>query len=224
MINITDIFDNNAMARLVSLWLADDNDETDLVGAAEYAAEMRVPAVSVMPRDVKTVWPWLEKINIKIIPRFYVDNVSENTISGLVMDVNSVLKQGADGAQLIVKLNNMDKFADSIVSVRDDLFFNKDLSIGLDMFEIWPLDWPDVFANLKKISASSLLLILSHDDMEKSDFIGRIYAALDAWDANSNMELHVMFGESHNRPEQVYRLVEKMRPDLLDKLKFFVSY
>ena len=224
MVNIQEIFENPDVAKNVSVWLDENNDSTDLIGAAEYAAETRMSMVSVAPYDVKIVWPWLEKMGVKIMPRFYVNGVGVDAMSDMVMRINGVLKQGADGAQIIVKLSDMSKFADSIALVREDLFFNKCLGVGVDMFEIWPNDWAGLFENLKKMSASALLLILTHDDMDKSDFVGRIYGALDAWDTSSNMELHVMLGTSHDRAEQVYRLVSINRPELLNKLKFFVSY
>ncbi len=224
MINIKEIFDNDDVVKSVALWLSDNCDSADLAGAAEYAAEMGVQTLSVVPGDVKIIWPWIEKLKLKIFPRFVMDFVGGDAISKVVVDIKSVFKQGADGAQIIIKLADLDKFADSLLSVRNDLFFNKDLSIGLDVFEIWPLDWENVFSVLKKVNASSLLLILTHDDMEKSDFTGRIYGALTAWDANPDMELNVMLGESFSRAEQVYRLVASMRPELLNKLKFFVSY
>lgn len=222
MIDIKEIFNDTDIAKCVSLWLPDSGDSADLVGAVEYAAEMNVSMLSVKPTDVGVIWPWVEKLKLKTVARF--DAVCGDAISGLVVDIKSVFKQGADGAQIIVKLNEIDRFVNSIESVRDDLFFNKTLSLGLDVFEIWPLDWDLVFDSLKKIHASSLLLILTHDDMEKSDFTGRIYGALMAWNANSDMELHVMFGESWSRAEQVYRLVKALRPELLNKLKFFISY
>jgi len=223
MINIKDIFSDDVVGA-VSLWLADHCDETDLAGAVEYAAEMKVPLLSVTPEHVPVIWPWVEKLNVKIIPRFRVENVFENTMSTLAIDINSVFKQGANGAQVILKLHELEKFTGVLTAVRDDLFFDKDLSVGLDMFEVWPLDWENVFDCLKKLRATSLLLIMTYDAQEKSDFTGRIYAALENWDADKNMELHVMLGESHGRAEQVYRLVASMRPELLDKLKIFVSY
>ena len=222
MIDIKEIFDNNVdVAKSVSLWLGDNPDGAELAGAAEYMVEMKVPALSVSPISVPVIWPWVEKSNIKIYSRF--DCVAGDDISNLVVNINSVFKQGATGAQLIVKLNDLKRFAESMSAVRDDLFFNKDLSIGLDIFEIWPLDWADVFADLNKLHASSVLLIMSHEDMNTSDFVGRIYSALENWTAQ-NMELHVMLGTSFIRAEQVYRLVQINRPELIDKLKFFVAY
>lgn len=224
MINITEIFNNNDITRSVGLWLGDDGDSTDLAGAAEYAVEMKVPALSVSPKDVGVVWPWVEKLNVKIIPRFYIDSVVGDNVSDLAINVKSVFKHGADGAQMIVRLSELNRFVDSLLPVRDDLFFQKSLSVGLDIFEVWPLDWDDVFKSLEKLKASSLLLILTHDDGDKSDFTGRIYGALQSWNPDLNMELHVMLGESWGRAEQVYRLIAKMRPELLNRLKFFISY
>ncbi len=223
MIDIKEIFDNNLdVAKRVALWLSDKCDSAELAGAAEYMVEMNVPAVSVVPESVSVIWPWVEKSNIKIFARF--DNVCFDDLSGFGVNVNSVFKKGANGAQVILKLSDLKRFVESVSSVRDDLFFNKDLSVGLDMFEVWPLDWCDVFENLKKLRASSLLLMMTNDAQEKSDFVGRIYSVLENWDADSNMELHVMLETSFNRAEQVYRLVAINRPELLDKLKFFVSY
>ena len=224
MIDIKEIFDNDEVAKKISLWLGDDVDATELAGAAEYAVETNVGAVSVVPRDVKTVWPWLEKTKIKIMPRFVLNSAGGRSISDVAIDINSAFKNGANGAQIILQLSDLARFADSINAVRNDLFFNKDLSIGLDVFDVWPLDWGGVFDVLKKIHASSLLLIMSHEDNEKSDFTGRIYAALNSWDADKNMELHVMLGESFSRATQVYRLAMANKPELADKLKLFVSY
>ena len=224
MIDMKEFFDDENIARAVSWWVASDVDGTDLAGVAESAIETRVPVLSVMPRDVSIVWPWVEKLNIKIYPRFELETMAGNAISDLAVDINSGFKSGAHGAQILCKLNDLERFAESVSMVRNDLFFNKDLSVGLDLLEIWPLDWESVFAALKKIQATSLLLILSQDLQEKSDFTGRIYAALNAWDVDFDMELHVMLGTSFSRAEQVYRLVLANRPDLVNKLKFFVSY
>ena len=224
MINITDIFENKDVADKVSWWLDDGIDTAELAGAAENAVGMHVPALSVVPKNVPILWPWVEKFNVKIMPRFYVPASGLDTVAAMSVDIKSGFKHGADGAHVIVKLNDLDRFADLILPVRDDLFFNKDFSVGFDIFDIWPLDWENVFANLRKLRATSLLLMLTTDMGDKSDFTGRIYAALDAWDASPDMELHIMLGVSFSRAEQVYRLVAKMRPDLLNKLHFWVNY
>ena len=225
MIDVKEIFNNDDVAKLVSFWLSENGDGMDLAGAVEYAAEMKIPMLSVAPRDVQVVWPWVETLKMKVIPRFFIKNVvNVETMSDLAVDINSVFKQGAVGAQMILNLDLFDGFVNSLALVRDDLFFNKDLSVGFDVSEIWPLDWERVFCGLKKLRASSLLLVLVNDTNEKSDFTGRIYAALENWDADKDMELHVMLGNSWTRAEQVYRLVAINRPELLKKLKFFVNY
>ncbi len=225
MIDVKEIFNNDEVAKLVSFWLPDNGDGMDLAGAVEYAAEMKIPMLSVAPKDVPVVWPWVETLKMKVIPRFYIKNtVNVETMSDLAVNINSVFKQGAAGAQMILGLDAFDGFVNSLGLVRDDLFFNKDLSVGFDISEIWPLDWERVFFGLKKLHASSVLLVLENDTREKSDFTGRIYAALENWDADKDMELHVMLGNSFMRAEQVYRLVSINRPELLKKLKFFVNY
>lgn len=222
MIDIKEIFNDEDVVKTISLWVPDGSDGADLAGAAEFITDMKIPAVSVAPNEIKVVWPWLEKLNLKLMTRFNVANINEHTMSELAVDIKTAFKNGADAAQIIVKLSDLERFVDSFVSVRADLFFNKDLCIGLDIFDVWPLDWERVFESLKKIQASALLLILSHEDKEKSDFTGRIYAALSAWNANPDMELHVLLNESYTRAEQVYRLACAGCPDL--KLKCFVSY
>lgn len=224
MINIQEIFENDNIAKSVSLWLGDGCDGAELAGAAEYASAAGVDGLSVAPSDVGVVWPWVEKLNVRIIARLFVPGVTADSVFSLGGQITDAFKHGADGAQVIVKLNDLERFADSVATVRDGLFFNKELSVGFDIFEIWPMDWPGVFDALKKLRANSLLLMLTHDDMEKSDFTGRIYAALQAWDTDSKMELHIMLNESYGRAEQVFRLVAKMRPELIDRLKFWVSY
>ena len=136
MIDIKEIFDNDEVAKKISLWLGGDVDATELAGAAEYAVETNVGAVSVVPRDVKTVWPWLEKTKIKIMPRFVLNSAGGRSISDVAIDINSAFKNGANGAQIILQLNDLARFADSINAVRNDLFFNKDLSIGLGVFDV----------------------------------------------------------------------------------------
>lgn len=219
-----EIFENDNVIKRVLWWLDDESDDADLAGGAENAVNLHVVGLSVVPAKVRVVWPWVERFRIKIIPRFYVDSVAGNCVPELCADINSCLKQGADGAHVILKLNDLNRFVESVSPVRSDLFFNKFLSVGFDVFDIWPLDWTGVFDALKKLRANSLLLVLTHDDGDKSDFIGRIYGALENWDALPDTELHIMLGDSFNRAEQVYRLVEKVKPELLDKLYFWVGY
>ena len=107
--------------------------------------------------------------------------------------------------------------------IRDDLFFNRELSIGLDLMEIDAGDWENLFAKLQKINASSVLFVLSKDLGNKSDFVGRVYGMLESWDANNKFNLGFMFGSDLMRIEQVVRLVESVRPELGGRIKFFVN-
>ena len=119
MINIKEIFNDDNIAKCVSLWLPNRGDSADLVGAVEYAAEMNIPMLSVEPMDVSVIWPWVEKLKLTTMARFGA--VYGDAVSGLVVDIKSVFKQGADGAQVIVKLNEIGRFVNSMESVRDEL-------------------------------------------------------------------------------------------------------
>ena len=58
----------------------------------------------------------------------------------------------------------------------------------------------------------------------KSDFVGRIYAMLNAWNNDNEFELHFALGPDSMRIEQVVRLVEQLQPQLLDRIKFLVNF
>jgi hypothetical protein len=108
--------------------------------------------------------------------------------------------------------------------IRGDLFFNKDLIIGIDIADIDSSDWGDLFEKLRKINASALLLVLTKDAGAKSDFVGRLYGMLDKWETENNFDLHFAFGQNFVRIEQTARLIRAMRPDLAKNMKFFVNY
>ena len=67
-----------------------------------------------------------------------------------------------------------------------------------------------------------ILLVIDEDMGNRSDFIGRIYGMLDNWDFDG--DLHFIFGNNYDRIDQVIRLVESMKPELSDKLHFFLEY
>ena len=108
--------------------------------------------------------------------------------------------------------------------VRDDLFFNKQLSIGVDINEIDSSDWEKLFLNLQKINATELTLVLTKDMGDKSDFVGRIYGMLDSWFEDNRFGLHFVFGQNYLRMEQAFRLIKSVKPELIKNTKFFVNY
>lgn len=207
----------------VALWCGAGADATDLARAADGAIANKLKMISVAPDAVGIVWPWLENKRIKIFARLYLEYDDADGISEIAEKINSVFKSGADGVQVFVNLESLSSFVSQLYLIRDDLFFNKDLIIGLDISTVEPCDWAGVFSELKKIRATGLMLALTRDTGNKSDFIGRVYAALNAWGDDYAGGLQFAFGLSQERMEQIMRLVQSVRPKLWSKTAFFVN-
>lgn len=208
-----------------ALWCAAETDSGELARCVDIMGKNNIDLISVVPSAVKTVWPWLEETGAKIMARFYLGEggVSESNISDMTKRINKAFKYGAHGAQVFLPYAMFADLVEQTHVIRDDLFFNKDLSIGLDINEIDSFDWDNVFDLLRKINASSLLLFMGKDDGNKSDFTGRIYGMLDMWQDNNKFDLHFVFGAKIMRIEQVGRLVQSLRPDLMKNTRFFVA-
>ena len=207
------------------LWCNANYDSGDLARCAEFVISNKVRFLSVTPDAVATVWPWLENEKVKILSRIYIDKkITEKYVSGITKNINDSFKHGAHGSQVFIPLDALDDLVDMTYLVKDDLFFDKDLIIGIHIAEIAPLDWSKLYRNLQKINAAALMLVLTEDTGDKSDFVGRIYGALDAWNQNNKFDLHFLLGADSMRIEQVLRLVEKMQPELIRKIKFFARY
>lgn len=219
------MYTDNILEHIISpaLWCAADTDSTELARVASVAIEQGVGIISASPADVGILWPWLENKNIKILSRFYLTHVTADDISNITTNINSALKRGADGAQVFVSLNNLSEFISQIYCIRDDLFFNKSVYIGVDIGDIGPFDWSGVYANAQKLRANGIVLALTSDTGDDSDFVGRIYAALNAWRPELNLDLHFILGASPMRIEQVTRLIKSIRPELMPGVRFFVN-
>ncbi|MBR4860531.1 MAG: hypothetical protein IKV10_04480, partial [Alphaproteobacteria bacterium] len=113
---------------------------------------------------------------------------------------------------------------DQVAIIRDDLFFNRELVIGLDIGDIDSDDWANLFNELKRINASAVCFVLTKDMGKKSDFVGRVYGMLNAWDSEFSGALHFALENRPERIDQARRLVESIRPELAKDLRFFVNY
>ncbi len=204
-----------------ALWCGMDIEATDLARVASIAIENKVSPISVGPNSVSILWPWLEGKNIKIYSRFYFDG-KENQASIISEKINFTFKHGADGAQVFVSRRNLNDFVSQLYLIRDDLFFNKDIFIGLNINEIDAFEWNEIFSSLEKMRATGLILVLAKDDGDKSDFVGRVYSALSALN-NKNIKLHFVLGIKPYRVEQVVRLVKSMATEIEHNLKFFIN-
>lgn len=207
----------NDVHNQLGVWGAATTDSTELARLADMMAARGIGMISVAPPAVRIMWPWLEDRAIKILPRFYFGGLRAPTdadISQLAVDINMSFKSGASGAIVFVAQRHLKVLVNALHVVRDDLFFNKELIIGLDIADIDACQWADVFDCIVRIRANGLMLALTREKGEKSDFVGRVYGALDAWKPDFPGDVYWMVGGNPVRGEQVMRLTADMRPDL----------
>ncbi len=206
-------------------WCAGGGDAGDLARAASRIADANVPMISVAPASIAVMWPWLEKMPVKMLGRFYLETgTDDGGISDLTRRRNAAFKQGAAGAQVFLRRADLAGFVDNLHLIRDDLFFNKYLAVGMDIGEIDMDQWATVFELMDKIRADALTLIMPDDAGDASDFVGRIYGLMTVMPADVRWQLHFALGNNFLRIEQVWRLIQKMRPRISDGVRFFVNY
>ena len=223
MINADEIFSDSD--KRIALWCGDAEDTNDLAILADNIIENKVVLISVPPNVLSFMWTCLEKSNVKIFTRYGFEASNKNidtNISQLSENIISVQKQGADGVQIFIKLRDFDRFVDMIGLVRDDLFFEHDLCIVFNVQDIAINEWEHVFNKLREIRANAFGLVFDEDMGNRSDFIGRIYGMLDNWCFDG--DLHFMFGNNFERIDQTIRLIESMKPELVNKIHFFLEY
>ena len=206
-----------------ALMCARDADTGDLVRAARDAIDNNVRQISVDASAVSVIWPWIENTNIEIAARITLklDGETDACISDLSARVKKVFKQGAAAAQIFVRCEDLAMFADAIAPIRDDLFFNRNFSIALDLAECAG-NWGAVFDALSSARADSVLLTLTRDAGDKSYFVGWIYE-LAGFEHPWRGALHFALGKNPIRIEQVQRLMRATKKEALAKMLFFVN-
>lgn len=219
----TDSFFDEISANM-AMWCDGGRDTGELARVASSSVAHDMPVISALPDDVAMLWTWLEKTPARIYARFYLPvrgGRDVGAISDLSARINAAFKQGAHGAQIFMRAADLDDFAEQIGVVRDDLFFNRELAIGIDISEVGPFEWPAVFDALRRLRAGALVLVLARDGGDKSDFVGRMYAVLRAA-GDIKCDLHFVLGNNPLRMEQAARLVRGMRPALAGGMRMFV--
>jgi len=212
------------MGANMALWCDGGRDAGELARAAQTAAEYAMPVISAQPDDVAMLWTWLEKTPARIWARFYLPargGRDIGVISDLSARINAAFKQGAIGAQVFVRGADLNDFAQQIGVVRDDLFFNRELAVGMDIADIGPFEWAGVFDVLRRLRAAALTLVLTKDTGDKSDFVGRLYAAVVAA-RDAKCDLHFVVGDNPVRIEQAVRMVRALRPEMAAGVRVFV--
>ena len=79
-----------------------------------------------------------------------------------------------------------------------------------------------LFQKLRDVHAGAFVLTLNEDMENRSDFVGRVYGLLQNWDFDG--ELHFILGNNFDRIDQVIRLCECLKPEISEKLRFFLDY
>ncbi|MDR1207219.1 MAG: hypothetical protein LBK26_02285 [Rickettsiales bacterium] len=204
-------------------------DASELITAADRALRANAQAVLVDADAVHTIWAWLENKGVHIFALQKHDGGKEkggkgtvDQYSNLIPRINSILKRGADGIVLQTS-DNLSDLASAISPVRQDLFFGKRLIVGLDVRDIKPIEWPEIFDNLKKIGADGLQLSAAADKREgQGDVAGAIFGMLNSWDKDFAGAVCFDFRKFDDM-ENAWRLICGMRPELKNKVRFFVK-
>lgn len=223
MMNSEPFFDD--MSSHIALWCGAGMCDGDLVRCAEYAISNDVRAVSVVPDDVARMWVWLERSAARVFARFYIPHGGDmsSIASDLSGRIRTAFRHGAAGAQVFLRASDLSAFAHEMSNVCADLFFNRELEIGIDVADVDASMWGALYDMLRQIGASGVIFVLTHDKGERCDFVGRVYAAMDAIGADSKCAVRFVTGNRVMRMEQALRLVRAMRPELAGGARVFVN-
>jgi hypothetical protein len=202
-------------------------DASELISAADRALRADANAVLVDSDAVHTIWAWLENKGIKIFASLCDANILKTKDQrpktkdvdyiGLITRINFVLKKGADGIVLQAS-DNLPELASAISPVRQDLFFGKKLIIDLDICEVRPLEWADVFNNLNKLGTDGIVFRKDNE----GDTAGAAHGMLNSWGKDFNGAVYFDFRKFRDI-EDAWRLICNMRPALKDRVRFFVK-
>ena len=223
MIDINEIFVD--CDKRLALWCDGVDDTNDLAGMADYIMQSGIDMISVPPEIVYNIWAYLERMNVKIFTRFVFEHGVKDTdacVYDLAQNITNVCKRGASGVQIFVEMRDLETFTEKISVVRDDLFFQHDLCVAMDIQDIDVHNWQNIFEKLRNLHAKALVLTLKEDMKNRSDFVGRVYGMLQNW--NMDGELHFILNNNFDRMDQVIRLVESEKPELTERLRFFLDY
>ena len=223
MIDINEIFSDSD--KRIALWCDSVRDTNDLAVICDSIIESGIDLVSVPPETVQNMWVYLEKSGVKILTRYNFTSNHKNLdtdVADLAKNISDVCKRGADGVQIFMKMAVFEDFCNKIMPVKDDLFFGKDLCIAMDIEDIDINNWNMIFQKLRNTGAHTLVLSLNEDMGVRSDFVGRVYGMLKNWDFDG--ALHFILHNDYDRMDQVIRLIETEKPELQDRIKFFLEY
>ncbi len=204
-------------------WVPNGTDVSGLAYVSDLVVAQNMQYLSLPPQAVDTVWPWLEKDNVRMLTRtnFSDEMAPDMAMSNLATNITDAFRHGASGIQVFIHYKDIAEFVDMMLPMRDDLFFERYFSVAINIKEVPNDAWNSVFDLLSRVRPNSILILAEGDSFNpKSDFLGRIYAMLEKW--NLKFALHVMFGKNMMRISQTLRLVQKMQPKLIADFRVFI--
>ena len=208
------------LKQITDVWCVCDSAANDggYVSAADAALRIGARAIAVNAHAVHMIWAWLENKGIEIFVVLGDQEIKGFGPEKLSEQIQSAFKKGADGV-ILNSFGLLPEITDILLPIRNDLFFGKKLFVTLELKNVKPLDWGDIFRRLKKLGVDGIVL----DVRGAKDVAGKIFGMLNNWD--SDIKGRVMF--LANQPadmEKALRLVEKVKPELARNLRFFVSH
>jgi hypothetical protein len=208
------------IAAITDIWCGVDASAGALVSAADVALRARALRVAVQPLHVHIMWSWMEGKDTEVFAAFQEQDVRLADPAKLSAEIHAAFKKGAGG----VILPGSARIIAALLPVRDDLFFGKKLFISLDLKNIGPNEWPDVFNDLKKIQVDGVLLDARRGDGKSRslDAVGKSYGFLENCGKGFSASVSLL-ASSPDVMESVWRLACKMRPEVAKNMRFFVS-
>lgn len=165
------------------------------------------------------LWTWLENSNIKIFTHIIAKEF-DNDAKKIAAAIHSAFKKGANGVQLIASPDVHEKLAVAFSTIAADLFFGRKLILTMDLKEVFPSDHPVIFESVKLTSASGLGFVIENEE----DITASFYGILDSIDSDFHGSLHIISKDlDFQKIENIWRLIKKMRPELILGTIFFIE-
>lgn len=194
-------------------------DARSLIFVADNAAKGDVPAISCDLNSVNMLWTWLENSNIKIFTHI-VTKEFDNDAQKIAAAIHSAFKKGANGVQLIASPDVHEKLAMAFSQIAADLFFGRELILTMNLRDVVTSDYSIIFQSVKLTGASGLGLVIKNEEDTTASF----YGILDSIDSDYNGSLHIISKDSDfQKIENIWRLIKKMRPELIPGTLFFIE-
>jgi len=206
----------------LALWVSSQPDTNSLATIANNIIDQKITLISATPASTSYLWTCLEKAKVKILSRFYFEHKidTDTEISDLSEKIVFACKHGASGIQMFVNVNDLDFLIKNFSGIFSELFFDYEFSIGLDILDIPNMCWKDIFDKLHSLHVKSLTITMKEDAGNRSDFVGRVYGMLH--NLNFDGDLYFELLNNYERMDEVIRLIECEKPELLNKIYFFV--